>query len=198
MKQEQFGLLQMIIRRDQPLANDHLEWPATCKWSSEGTSLLQMIIRIERPLQIIIQKGPASCKWSFRWAGLLQMVLLANSPPKEPTSCKWSSGSAGILRMILRRDWPLNNNNNQGDGRGVTSRVTRGDGTKGGEEGKGEGGEEEGKLSRTGRTDRRHRWCYKRSSWTEKNTRRKINRMDADQCTVCKILWKAEHVVQEK
>ena len=31
--------------------------------------------------------------------------------------------------------------------------VTRVNGTKGGEEGKGEGGEEEGKLLRTGRTD---------------------------------------------
>ena len=53
-----------------------------------------------------------------------------------------------------------NNNNNQGDGRGVTSRVTRSDGTKGGEEGKGEGDEggggeegEEGKLVRTGGRD---------------------------------------------
>ena len=44
------GLLQMIIRRDQafemiiqsgrPLANDHPEWPASCKWSSGGAGLL--------------------------------------------------------------------------------------------------------------------------------------------------------------
>ena len=40
----------MIILRDQPLANDHLEWPASCKWSSGVAGLLQMIIRTGRPL----------------------------------------------------------------------------------------------------------------------------------------------------
>ena len=30
--------------------NDHLDGPASCKWSSGWTVLLQMIIRIERPL----------------------------------------------------------------------------------------------------------------------------------------------------
>ena len=35
----------MIIQRIRPLANDHPEDPATCKWSSGGTGLLQMITR---------------------------------------------------------------------------------------------------------------------------------------------------------
>ena len=40
------GLVQMIIQRGRPLANDHPEGPASCKWSSGPTSLLQMIIRM--------------------------------------------------------------------------------------------------------------------------------------------------------
>ena len=39
------GLLQMIIRRIWPLANDHLEKTASCKWSSGGSGHLQMIIQ---------------------------------------------------------------------------------------------------------------------------------------------------------
>ena len=37
--------LAMIIPRGQPLANDHPQKPASCKWSSRGSSHLQMIIR---------------------------------------------------------------------------------------------------------------------------------------------------------
>ena len=50
----------MIIQMDRPfandhldgpgLANDHLEWLASCKWSSAWICLLQMIDRIEWPL----------------------------------------------------------------------------------------------------------------------------------------------------
>jgi len=42
------GLLQMIIRRDRPLANDHPEGLTICKWSSGCAGLLQMIIRRDR------------------------------------------------------------------------------------------------------------------------------------------------------
>ena len=45
------GLLQIIIQRRWPLANDHQEGPATCKWSSG--------------------RFPVSCKWSFIGVGLL-------------------------------------------------------------------------------------------------------------------------------
>ena len=38
------GLLQTMIRRDRPLANDDPKGPASCKWSSGGAGLLQMII----------------------------------------------------------------------------------------------------------------------------------------------------------
>ena len=40
-----FGHWQMIIWRDRPLANDHLEDLASCKWSYGGTGLFQMIFR---------------------------------------------------------------------------------------------------------------------------------------------------------
>jgi len=56
---------QMIIRRDQPLANDHPEGPASCIWSSGGASLLVN----DHP------KGQASCKWSSKGTGLLQMII---------------------------------------------------------------------------------------------------------------------------
>ena len=40
------GLLQMIIRMDRPLANDHLDGPTSCKLSSGWTGLLP-VIRIQ-------------------------------------------------------------------------------------------------------------------------------------------------------
>ena len=65
----------MIIRRIWPLANDHPEDPATCKWSSGGSDNLQMIIWRIRPL--------------------------ANDHPEDQASCKWSSGGTGLLQMII-------------------------------------------------------------------------------------------------
>ena len=40
----------ITIRRIRPLANDHLEGPAICKWSCRGSGLLQMIFWRDRPL----------------------------------------------------------------------------------------------------------------------------------------------------
>ena len=37
------GLLQMIIRINQPLANDHLDGPASCKWSSFSFSVILLL-----------------------------------------------------------------------------------------------------------------------------------------------------------
>ena len=68
--------LQMINRRIRPLANDHLEGLATCKWSSGGSSHLQMIIQ--------------------------RIRLLASDCPEDLGSCKWSSGGTGLLQMITR------------------------------------------------------------------------------------------------
>ena len=65
----------MIIWRIRPLANDHPEDSATCKWSSGGTGHLQMIIQ--------------------------RMWPLANDHPEDPVSCKWSSGGTGPLQMNI-------------------------------------------------------------------------------------------------
>ena len=48
-------LLQMIIWKDRPHANEYLEGPASCQWSFEWTGLFQMIIRINQipPTKII-------------------------------------------------------------------------------------------------------------------------------------------------
>ena len=55
------GLLQIIIQRTWPHANNH---PATWKWSSRGFGLLQMIIQRIRPLANDHLEGLASYKWS--------------------------------------------------------------------------------------------------------------------------------------
>ena len=52
--------MQMIIWRNQPLANDHLEGPSSCKRSSGGKSLLQKNIGRDRPLANDHLEGPAS------------------------------------------------------------------------------------------------------------------------------------------
>ena len=52
----------MIIQRVRPLANDHPEDLASCRWSSRGAGLLQMIIQMIRPLANDHPEGPASCK----------------------------------------------------------------------------------------------------------------------------------------
>ena len=71
------GLLQMIIWRIQPLANDHPEDPPSCKWSSGGTGHLQMIIQ--------------------------RILPLANDHLEDLASYKWSSGGTGLLQIIIRR-----------------------------------------------------------------------------------------------
>ena len=65
----------MIIRRIQPLANDHPEDPTSCKWLSRGYGLLQMIIQRIRPLANDHLEDLASCKWSSGGTGLLQMII---------------------------------------------------------------------------------------------------------------------------
>ena len=40
----------MVIQRGRPVANDDLEGPASCKWSSRGAGLLQMMIWRDRSL----------------------------------------------------------------------------------------------------------------------------------------------------
>ena len=80
------GLLQMIIQRDLPLVNHHLEWPASYKWLFAGASLLQMIIQRGQTLANNHPKGPASCKWSSGGTG----------------PCKWSTGGTSLLQMIIR------------------------------------------------------------------------------------------------
>ena len=69
------GLLQMMIQRDRPLADGHLEGPASCRWSYGGASLLQMVIRRGRPLANDDTEGLASCRWSSGGTGLLQMII---------------------------------------------------------------------------------------------------------------------------
>ena len=59
------SLLQMVIWRGRPLANDDPEGLASCRWSSGGAGPLQMMIRTDRPLEKGHPKG----------AGLLQMII---------------------------------------------------------------------------------------------------------------------------
>ena len=104
----------MIIRRIWPLANDHPEDPATCKWSSGGSDNLQMIIWRIRPLANDHPEDPASCKWSSGGSGLLQMIIqqiqpLANDHMEVQATCKWSSGGSDHLQMIIQRIRPLAN-----------------------------------------------------------------------------------------
>ena len=82
----------MIILMDRPLANDHPDGPASCKWSSRwtpsckwlpgGTGLSQMILQMDRPLANDYPEVPASCN--------LQVA-----------SCKWSSGSTRFISIFL-------------------------------------------------------------------------------------------------
>ena len=98
-----------IIRMDRPLANDHQDEPASCKWSWGCTGILQIIIRMDWPLANNHQDGPASCKWSYGWTSLLQMISLDGQ-----AFCKWSSGYTGILQMIIRILWHLANDHPDG------------------------------------------------------------------------------------
>ena len=99
----------MIVRMDRPLANDHQDGPASCKWSSGWTDLLQMIIRMDRPFANDHPDWPASCKWSSWWTILLQMIIrnnwpLANDHLDWSVYCKWLTGSNDFLQMIIWMD----------------------------------------------------------------------------------------------
>ena len=59
-------LLQMIIRKIRPLANDHLGGPAIFKWSSGGSGFLKMIIRH-------LYRVPDLISWTF----LKQFLLVS-------------------------------------------------------------------------------------------------------------------------
>ena len=107
----------MIIWMERPLANDHPDGLASCKWSSGWNGLLQMIFGIDWPLANDHLDGTASCKWSSGWTGLLKMIIwmdtpLANDHPDGLASCKWSSGWTSLLQMIIQMDWPLTNDQN--------------------------------------------------------------------------------------
>ena len=128
--------MQMIILMDWPLANDHPDRPASCKWSSGLISLLQMLIRMERPLANDYQDGPASFEWPSRSTGLLQIIIwidrpLANDHQDRLASCTWSFGSTGTERtqpcwkfvmvgislqaqMIIQMDRPFANDHSDG------------------------------------------------------------------------------------
>ena len=95
----------MIIWIDRPLANDHLDWPASCKWSSRWTGLLQMIIQIDRPLANDHSDGPASLKWSFGWTSLLQMIVWMERPLANGQKSK--KRSALFTWSCLHSSWYL-------------------------------------------------------------------------------------------
>ena len=93
--------LQMIICMIRPPANDHMEDPASCKWSSRGTGLLQTIIWRDQPPANDHLEDPPSCKWSSENSCHLQMIIRRNRPfandhPEDPAICKWSSGGSGL------------------------------------------------------------------------------------------------------
>ena len=84
-------LLQIIIRMDQPRANDNPVDPASCNWSSGGSGHLQMIIRGIQLLANYHTEDLASFKWSYGESNLLQMIIrrirpLANDHPEDPAS----------------------------------------------------------------------------------------------------------------
>ena len=72
----------MIILMDRPLANDHPEWLASCKWSSVWISLLQMIDRIEWPLANDHPDGSFS-KYHPRFPSLF---IFSSKDPKPKNS----------------------------------------------------------------------------------------------------------------
>ena len=97
----------MVIWRIRPLAKDHPEDLASCKWLSGGSGLLQIIIWRIWPLANDHPEDPASCKWSSGGSGLLQMIiqrdrLFANDHPGDLASCKWSSGGDNLLQKFIR------------------------------------------------------------------------------------------------
>ena len=96
----------MIVWIDRPLANDHPEDLASCKWSSGGSGLLQMIIQQIQPLANDHMEVQATCKWSSGGSDHLQMIIqrirpLANDHPEHLASGMWSSGGTGLLQIII-------------------------------------------------------------------------------------------------
>ena len=95
----------MVVRRDRPLANDHLEGPASCKWSSGSTSLPQMIIRRAGLLQMIIRFNQILLRFSFYssansfFSSDKHHLLLQNISP-----------SSSNLRSKARSRGPFENN----------------------------------------------------------------------------------------
>ena len=92
-------------KRQRTTANDHLDGPASCKWSSRQTILLQMIIAIDHPLAIDHLYWMTSWEWSSGWTGLSQMIIQmdrphANNHPDWLAACKWSSAWNGLLQLI--------------------------------------------------------------------------------------------------
>ena len=111
--------MQMIILMDRPLANDHPDGLASCKWSSRWTGLLKMIILINRPLANDHPDGPASCKWSYWSTGLLQMIImielsLANDHLDGSASFKWLSERNNLYKMIIMINRPFANDHLDG------------------------------------------------------------------------------------
>ena len=101
------GLLQMVIQRGQPLANDDPEGPASCIWSSWSTGLLQMIIMIDMSLANDHLDGSASFKWLSERNDLYKMIIMidrpfANDHLDGQAFCKWSFWSISLLQMIIR------------------------------------------------------------------------------------------------
>ena len=81
------SLLQMIMWRDRPLANDNPEDPSSCNWSSRGSGLLRLIIWRIRPLAKDHNANPASCNRSsvFKVPKTCNINFrIENDPPPLP------------------------------------------------------------------------------------------------------------------
>ena len=94
----------MIILRIRPLANDHPEDPASCKWSSGGSGLLQMISAGTGLLQMIIchprhpnhlSQDLDSTSWSFleQFALVVIIIILVLNIllPKTNAGSPWNA-----------------------------------------------------------------------------------------------------------
>ena len=96
-----------------PLANDYLDVPTSCKWSSGCAGLIQMIILINRPLTNDHQDHQTNPLQTIIWIGrpLAKDYLdkPANDNSDRPASCNWSSGWTGLWQTIILMDQPLAN-----------------------------------------------------------------------------------------
>ena len=95
------GLLQLIIWRNWPLANDHLEGLASCKRSSGGTNHLQTINLRGWPLANDQPEEPASCKWSSGGTSLLQMVICHPHHPRHLCQDPYSISCTFLEQFVL-------------------------------------------------------------------------------------------------